>query len=187
MRWPFFVLYGIMWLSMFLTTQNADPIRLGLSLSVVLGMAAIAGTIVFLAQRRWNEKPFFDFGHRTIIGNLGRHIFLLTRIVFISYLFFDAVTQMLIVGFHVRLFEPDCVVSERDTALFVWDAMAKGAFKVFARYLHLPTGACEPASNWNVTLLQQGIRWFTALVVVWYALSFAEAWIARLRRKPPTI
>jgi len=31
-------------------------------------------------------------------------------------------------------------------------------------------------------VLQQSIRWFTALVVVWYVLSFVKAWVARIRQ-----
>ncbi len=59
--------------------------------------------------------------------------------------------------------------------------MAKGAFKFLARYLPQPTQACAPAVSWAATITAQFIRWFTALVVVWYVVSFAKVWYQRLR------
>ena len=60
--------------------------------------------------------------------------------------------------------------------------MAKGAFKFLAKYLPLPAEACAPSSSWSATIVAQCVRWFTALVVVWYVVSFAKAWYQRLRR-----
>ena len=77
--------------------------------------------------------------------------------------------------------EAGCVMLASET-FFVWEAMAKGAFKFFAQYLPVPTEACAPATSWAATITAQFIRWFTALVVVWYVVSFAKAWYQRLRR-----
>ncbi len=75
-----------------------------------------------------------------------------------------------------------CVVSERDTALFVWDAMAKGAFKFLAPYLHIPAESCPPnTSSWTVYTMTGMIRWYTALVVVWHVFDFAMTWAKSIR------
>ncbi len=61
--------------------------------------------------------------------------------------------------------------------------MAKGAFKFLAEYLPLPIEACAPnPTGWTATITAQCVRWFTALVVVWYAISFVKAWYARARQ-----
>jgi hypothetical protein len=183
-RWPFVVLYAFMWTGMIMTSFNTDPIKLDYSIAVVFGLAAILGIVVFLARARWRGQGFFDFQHSTVFGNLAWHVFLLTGIVFVSFLFFIAVVQIMVLSFGVPVFYKGCAVSQRDTALFVWDAMAKGAFKIFAKYLHLPAEACAPnVASWTVTITAQIIRWFTALVVVWYLVSFARAWY-RLLRSP---
>ena len=46
------------------------------------------------------------------------------------------------------------------------------------------TEACPPSTTgWTSTIAAQAIRWFTALVVVWYAVSFAKAWYQRARAR----
>ncbi|HEX9882192.1 MAG TPA: hypothetical protein VGA65_06755, partial [Hyphomicrobium sp.] len=51
-----------------------------------------------------------------------------------------------------------------------------------ATYLHLPTEACLPSRTGRTsTITEEGIRWFTALVVVWCVIGFAKAWYARVR------
>jgi hypothetical protein len=176
-RWLFVVLYLSMWAGMVGTTLNTDPIKFDYTPATIGGLIAVLAIIVFLARRRWRGQAFFDFEQRTVLGNLARHLFVLTGIIFISYLFFGVAVDVLILTFGVPIFEPGCVVSERDTSLFVWDAMAKGAFKFLAQYLHLPTETCAPNTrSWGTAITEQSIRWFTALVVVWYVLSFGRAW-----------
>lgn len=181
--WPFFVIYGVMWAGMIGTTLNTDPVKPGLTLSTVVMMPLILGVLVALAWARWYGRSLFgSHFSKTMLGNLSWHVFVLTGVIFLSYLFFDAVVQLLMFGFGVPMFTPGCAVSERDTALFVWEAMAKGAFKFLARYLHIPTEACAPnALSWTVAVTMQCIRWYTALVVVWHALSFAMSWLRQLR------
>jgi hypothetical protein len=182
-RWPFVMLYVFMWLGMILTSLNTDPIKLEYSIAVVLGFAAVLGAVIFLAHARWRSKSFFVFQNATVIGNLAWHLFLMTGIVFISFLFFTAVVQIMVLSLGVPVFDHGCTVSQRDTALFVWDAMAKGAFKFLAKYLNLPMEACVPnMADWTVTITAQVIRWFTALVVVWYAVSLGKAWFTRMRQ-----
>jgi hypothetical protein len=181
-RWPFVMLYAFMWTGMIMTSLNTDPIKLDYSIAVVFALAAILGIVVFLARARWRGQSFLDFRHSTVIGNLAWHVFLLTGIVFVSFLFFIAIVQIMVLSLGVPVFEKGCNVSQRDTALFVWDAMAKGALKLFAKYLHLPTETCTPnMASWTVAVTAQAIRWFTALVVVWYVVSFARAWFGHLR------
>jgi hypothetical protein len=184
-RWPFVLLYAFMWAGMLGTTLNSDPIKLDYTFAVVLGLVAIMGVVLFLAIARLRRQTFIAFAHPTKIGNLAWHIFLLTGVVFISFLFFAAAVQIMILSFGVSVFESGCDnISQRDVALFVWDAMAKGAFKFLAKYLHLPAEACAPnTTSLTVTATAQGIRWFTALVVVWYVIGFVKAWYARLRQK----
>lgn len=186
-RWPFVVLYLSMWAGMVGTTLNTDPIKFEFTPATVGGLIAALAIIVFLARRRWRGQAFFDFEQRTVLGNLARHLFVLTGIIFISYLFFGVVVDVLILTFNVPIFDPGCVVSERDTSLFVWDAMAKGAFKFLAQYLHLPTEACAVnTQSWGRMFTEQSIRWFTALVVVWYVLSFGRAWYRRATTRSDT-
>lgn len=181
-RWPFFVVYGVMWAGMIGTTLNTDPVKPGITLSTVVMVPIMLGILIALAWVRWHRRSVFAFQFPTVLGNLGWHVFVLTGIIFLSYLFFDAVVQLLMFGFDVPVFAPGCAVSERDTALFVWDAMAKGAFKLLAKYLHIPAEACAPnASSWSVAATTQCIRWYTALIVVWHVASFTMTWLRLLR------
>jgi hypothetical protein len=184
-QWPFVLLYAFMWAGMLGTTLNSDPIKLDYNCAVVLGLVAIMGVVLFLAIARFRRQTIIAFAHPTTIGNLAWHMFLLTGIVFISFLFFAAAVQIMILSFGISVFESGCDnISQRDVALFVWDAMAKGAFKFLAKYLHLPAEACAPnTASLTVMVTAQGIRWFTALVVVWYVIGFVRAWYARLRQK----
>lgn len=180
-RWPFYFLFATMWAGMIGTTLNTDPVKPGITLSTVVMVPLILGVLVTLAWVRWRGRSVFGFQFATTLGNLGWHVFVLTGIIFLSYLFFDAVVQLLMYGFDVPMFSPGCAVSERDTALFVWDAMAKGAFKFLANYLHIPAEACAPnTSSSAVMITTQCMRWYTALVVVWHVLSFAKTWLRPL-------
>lgn len=185
--WPFVLLYAVMWAGMIGTSLNTDAIKLDYSIAVVLGFAFALAIAIYLAAARLRRQAVFGFGHATIIGNLTWHVFLLTGIVFICYLVFLSVVQILVLSFGAPVFETSCdKISQRDTAFFVWEAMAKGAFKFLARYLPLPGEVCAPATSWAATITAQCIRWFTALVVVWYVVSFAKAWYQRLRAGSPT-
>lgn len=181
--WPFYFLFASMWAGMIGTTLNTDPVKPGLSLSTAVMLPLLVGVLVFFAWARWHGKSFFSHNHPTALGNLAWHIFVLTGVIFLSYLVFDAVVQFMLSPLGVPVFEAGCQVSERDTALFVWDAMAKGAFKFIAPYLHIPSAYCAAnASSLTVTAVALFIRWYTALVVVWHAVSLAKAWI--LQRRP---
>jgi len=186
--WPFFMVYGFMWAGMFGMALNTDPIKMDYSLAVVLGLACVLGIVIFLATARLRRRTFFDFGHSTIVGNLAWHVFILTGIIFCCFLFFVAVVQIMILTLGAPVFESGCArISQRDVALFVWDAMAKGAFKFLAGYLHLPVEACPPrTTGWTATITAQCVRWFTALVVVWYVVGFAKAWYFRVRQTRST-
>jgi hypothetical protein len=180
--WPFFALYAFMWAGMIGTSLNTDAIKLDYSPGVIFGFAIVLGIVVFFAAARFRRQVLFGFGHSTHIGNLAWHVFIVTGIVFICYLFFLSIVQIEVLAFGAPLFDASCAtISQRDTAFFVWEAMAKGAFKFLARYLPQPTEACAPAASWAATITAQAIRWFTALVVVWYVVSFAKAWYQRVR------
>jgi hypothetical protein len=184
-RWPFVMLYLFMWTGMIMTSLNTDPIKLEYSIALVVGFAVVLGIVIFLVHARWRSKSFFAFQNASVLGNLAWHLFLMTGIVFISFLFFTSVVQIMVLSLGVPVFDQGCAVSQRDTALFVWDAMAKGAFKFLAKYLNLPAEACAPnMSDWTVTITAQAIRWFTALVVVWYAISLGKAWVTRKNWRP---
>jgi hypothetical protein len=181
--WPFFALYAVMWAGMIGTSLNTDAIKADYSPAVILGFALVLAIVVFFAAARFRRQVLFGFGHSTHVGNLAWHVFIVTGIVFICYLFFLSVVQIEVIPFGASIFDASCAtISQRDTAFFVWEAMAKGAFKFFAQYLPAPTEACAPAASWAATITAQFIRWFTALVVVWYVVSFAKAWYQRLRR-----
>ena len=182
--WPFLVLYAFMWAGMIGLSSNTDPIKMDYSLAVVLGLTFVLGIVVTLAAARLRRRTVFDFEHTTLAGNLAWHAFILTGIVFFCFLFFVAVVQIMVLSFGAPVFESGCAkISQRDVALFVWDAMAKGAFKLLAGYLPVPAEACAPSTtSWTATIAAQCVRWFTALVVVWYVIAFARAWLARVRR-----
>ena len=183
-RWPFIMLYAFMWAGMIGMSLNTDAIKLDYTIAVVLGLACIFAIVVYLASARLRRQTLFAFDHSTVLGNLAWHVFLLTGIVFTCFLFFAGVMQIMILTFSAPVFESPCDrVSQRDVALFVWDAMAKGAFKFLAKYLRLPAEACAPNTiGWTATITAQCIRWFTALVVVWYVVGFAKAWYVRARQ-----
>ena len=182
-RWPFVLLYAFMWTGMIGMSLNTDPIKMDYSIAVIFGLAIVLGVVVYLGAARLRRHTFFDFGHSTIVGNLAWHVFILTGIVFFSFLFFGAVVEIMVLTFGAPVFEGGCdKISERDVSLFVWDAMAKGAFKSLAGYLHLPAESCPPSTGWTATTTGQCVRWFTALVVVWYVVGFARAWYARARQ-----
>ena len=182
--WPFYFLFGSMWAGMIGTTLNTDPIRPGLSASTAVMLPLLIGVLALFAWARWRGSTFFAHRFPTLLGNLAWHVFVMTGVIFLSYLVFDAVVQFMMSPLGIPVFEPGCKVSERDTALFVWDAMAKGAFKFVARYLHVPSTYCAYNSdNLSVEAVAQFIRWYTALVVVWHIVSFVTAWVRRLRTR----
>jgi hypothetical protein len=182
--WPFLMVYAFMWAGMIGLSLNTDPIKMDYSLAVVLGLTCALGIVVTLAAARLHRRTIFDFEQSSIAGNLAWHAFILTGIVFFCFLFFVAVVQIMVLTFGAPVFESGCdKISQRDVALFVWDAMAKGAFKLLAGYLPVPAEACAPSTTgWTATIAAQCVRWFTALVVVWYAIAFAKAWYARVRQ-----
>jgi hypothetical protein len=180
--WPFIMIFIMMWGGMIGTTLNTDPIQ-SIGLTGGFGLVCALGIVAFLAMARVRRWSLFTFPYSRFYANLAWHLFVLTGILFISYLTFDGLLQVLVLIFGAPVFESGCdKLTERDTALFVWDAMAKGAFKFLAAYLHLPTEACPPrTTSWAETITAQSIRWFTALVVVWYVIGFARAWHSRMR------
>ena len=180
--WPIVAIYAFMWAGMIGTSLNTDAIKADYSPAVILGFAIVLAIVIYFAAARLRRQTLFGFGHSTILGNLAWHVFIVTGIVFICYLFFLSVVQIMVLSFGAPIFEAGCdKISQRDTALFIWEAMAKGAFKVFANYLPLPAEACAPATSWAATITAQCVRWFTALVVVWYVVSFAKAWYQRVQ------
>ncbi len=181
-HWPFFFLFAAMWAGMIGTTLNTDPVKPGVSVQSIVVMLGLLGALILLARARWRRRGVFFSLFSTTLGNFFWHVFVLTGIIFLSYLFFDAIVQLMIFGFHVPVFESRCIVSERDTALFVWDAMAKGAFKFLAPYLHIPAESCPPnTSSWTVYTMTGMIQCYTALVVVWHVFDFAMTWAKSIR------
>ncbi|MFZ0570642.1 MAG: hypothetical protein WA384_15910 [Rhodomicrobium sp.] len=183
-RWPFVALYFVMWAGMIGTSLNEDPIKFNLSFAVVFGFIAILGIVIVIAASRYRGASPFAFVQSTVAGNLAWHIFILTGIVFITFLFFDAFVQIMVLKFNAPVFQSGCEkISERDVSLFVWEAMAKGALKFVASYAPLPAGTCAPDTGTRITVLSAlVIRWFTALVVVWYVIGLGKSWYFRTRK-----
>jgi hypothetical protein len=184
-RWPFVLLYLFMWAGMFGISLNSDPIKLEYSIAVVMGLLVVAGLVAYLAVGRIRGHSLFGFDGPTFFGNLARHVFILTGIAFIGFLFFAAVIQIMVISLNAPIFDLVCVrPSQRDVALFVWDAMARGALKFLAGYLHLAPDGCTPnEGSLARSATELCIQFFTSIVLVWYAISFAKAWYARLRRQ----
>ena len=182
--WPFIALYAFMWAGMIGMSLNTDAIKLDYSVAAVLGLACAFGIVIYLAAARLRRRTLFEFDQSTLLGNFARHVLLLTGIVFFCFLSWAAVVQIMVLTFHAPVFESGCDrISQRDVALFVWEGMAKGVFKFLAGYLPLPIEACAPnPTGWTATITAQCVRWFTALVVVWYAISFIKAWYVRARQ-----
>jgi|SRR5208337_1125854 len=182
-RWPFVALYCVMWAGMIGTGLNCDPIKFDFSFAVVFGLVGVLGIAGFIAAGRFYRSSPFAFPHSTVHGNLAWHIFLLTGAVFISFLFFDSLVQIMILKFGAPVFQSGCEkISQRDVSLFVWEAMAKGALKFAAKYVPLPAGSCAPDMNARVTEVSALIiRSFTALVLLWYVISLGKAWYWRAR------
>jgi hypothetical protein len=186
-RWPFIALYAFMWAGMIGISLNTDPIRFDTSVAVVLGLAAVAGMVIYLAVGRLRRWSPFDFSSSTLLGNVPRHVFILTGVVFASFLFFAAVIQIMVLWLQVPLFDPSCgLPSQRDVARFVWNAIAHGTFKFFADYLHLGPDHCAVAKTTVAWVTGLCVQWFTSLVVVWYALGLLRAWFNRLRHARST-
>lgn len=182
--WPFVVLYTVMWGSMIGTTLNRDPIKLEFSIAIVFGLIALAGIVAYLAHERLRGTSFFPNLYESSMGNLALHIFTLTGVIFLGYLFFGALVQIMIITFHAPIFEPSCAIpSQPDVALYIWDAMAGGAFKSLAKYFDIAHDGCTPSKNsWTARITSLFLTRFTSLVLVWYAISFAKAYYGRLRR-----
>jgi hypothetical protein len=183
-RWPFVMLFVFMWAGMIGTTLNSDPIKFEFSVAIVIGLVVIAGIVGFLAHGRMRGISLFNFDtYPTLVGNLAWHVLILTAVIFIGYLFSASIVQIMILAFNAQIFEPSCgLPSQRDVALFVWDAMARAAFKFLARYLHIaPDGCIAHASSWTARVTSICLTGFTSLVLVWYAISFLKAYYRRLR------
>lgn len=182
--WPFLALYAFMWAGMIGMSLNTDAIKLDYSVATVLGLALAFGIVVYLAVGRLRRRTMFEFERSATLGNIALHVFLLTGIVFFCFLAWVAVVQIMVLTFHAPVFDSGCdKISQRDVALFVWEGMAKGVFKFLAGYLPLPAEACAPNhAGWTATITAQCVRWFTALVVVWYAVGFVKAWYVRARQ-----
>jgi hypothetical protein len=164
-------------------TLNRDPIKFEFSIGVVVGLVAIAGTLVFLARRRIHGTSIFVNFYESFLGNLALHIFILTGIYFLGFLFLSSIVQIMVISFHAAIFEPSCVLpSQRDTALFVWDAMAHGVFKIFAKYLNISHDGCLPdAKSWTSWITSLVFTGFTSIVLLWYAISFVKGYFAKAR------
>lgn len=183
-RWPFVMLFLFMWAGMIGTTLNPDPIKFEFSVAVVIGLLVIVGIVGFLAHGRIRGVSLFNFDtYPTLVGNVAWHVLILTGVIFIGYLFSICIVQIL--AFNAPIFEPTCVLpSQRDVALFVWDAMARGVFKFLAKYLHIaPDGCMANANSWAAWVASICLTGFTSLVLVWYAISFVKAYYRRLRRE----
>ncbi len=180
-RWPFVFLYCFMWAGMIGISLNSDPIKFDLALAPIVGLIAVFAALIFMTASRFHRRTPFAFTHSTAFGNLAWHVFILTGIVFLSMLFFACAVQILVLKFHAPIFQSGCEkISQRDVSLFVWEAMAKGALKFVANYIPMPEGSCAPDPSSRVTgITALVIRWFTALVVVWYVLGLGKAWYAR--------
>lgn len=179
------MLYLFMWAGMVGTTLNTDPIRFDYSISLVLGLLIVIGIVAFLTYRRIRGLSLFNFNQPTLLGNIGWHVFILTGVMFIGFLFFDCIVQIMILTFGAFIFEPSCLKpSERDVALFVWDAMAREVFKFFANYFSLSPDGCAPNAHsrvaWVTSLCMTA---FTSLVLVWYVISLVKAYLVRLARQ----
>ncbi len=182
-RWPFVVLYFVMWAGMIGMSLNDDPIKFDFNFPVIFGLIAILGIVVFIAASRCRGASPFAFPQSTVSGNLAWHIFILTGIVFINFLFFVVAVQIMVLEFDAPVFQSGCEkISQRDVSLYVWEAMAKGALKFIASYVPLPAGTCAPDSSARITVVSAlVIRWFTALVVVWYVISLGKSWYFHAR------
>jgi hypothetical protein len=182
--WPFVMLYAAMWGGMIGTTLNRDPIKFEFSIAIVFGLAALVGIVAYLAHARLRGHSIFPNVYQSFIGNLALHIFTLTGVIFLGYLFFGALVQIMIITFHAPIFEPSCAIpSQRDVALYIWDAMARGAFKFLAKYLDIAHDGCIPnKSSWTAWMTSLFLTGFTSFVLVWYAISFAKAFYRHLKR-----
>jgi len=182
-QWPFVFLYCTMWAGMIGMSLNNDPIKLDLNFLVIFGLIAILDIVIFIAASRYFGLSPFAFAHSKISGNLAWHVFILTGIVFITFLFFASAVQIMVLEFDAPVFQSVCgKISQRDVSLFVWEAMAKGAFKFIASYVPMPAGTCAPDTDARVTAASAlVIRWFTALVLVWYVISLGKSWYFRAR------
>jgi hypothetical protein len=186
-RWPFALLYLFMWAGMIGISLNAKPIKLEYSMGVVGGSLFVAGIIVHLTHGRIRRRSLFAFDGPTLLGNLPLHIFILTGIIFIGFVFFVGVIQIMIITFNAAVFDQSCVMpSQRDTALFVWNAMARGAFKFLATYLRLARDGCAVSeTSYSAWISGLCIQFFTSIVLLWYAVSFLRAWYSRLTESKP--
>ena len=94
--WPFFALYAVMWAGMIGTSLNTDAIKADYTPAVILGFALVLAIASSLPPRRFRRQVLFGFGHSTHVGNLAWHVFIVTGIVFICYLFFLSVLQIVV-------------------------------------------------------------------------------------------
>jgi hypothetical protein len=104
-RWPFVFLYLCVLGGIFGTANNTDPIEFNYSVSVVVGLIAVAGDVAYFAIGRLKGHALFGFGDRTIPQNIAWHVFILTGIVFLSFLFFGCLIQIMVISFHAPIFD----------------------------------------------------------------------------------
>ena len=118
--WPFVMLYAAMWGGMIGTTLNRDQIKFEFSIAIVFALIALAGIVAYLAHGRLRGNSIFPNFYESFMGNLALHIFTLTGVIFLGYLFFGALVQLMIITFHAPIFEPSCKIpSQRDVALYI--------------------------------------------------------------------
>ena len=186
--WPFVIIYAWMWGGMIGTTLNRDPIKFEFSIAIVFGLVALVAIVAYLAHGRLRGHSIFPSFYESFTRNLALHIFTLTGVIFLGYLFFVALVQIMIIAFHAPIFEASCAIpSQRDVALYVWDAMARGAFKFLAEYLGVAPDGCIPnKGSWTAWMTSLFLTGFTSLVLVWYAISFAKACYGRLSKGNPS-
>ena len=115
--WPFVGLYCFMLLGIFVSLGNTDPISMDFTPSVILGLSIVVGAIAYFAAARLKGHALFGFGSRTLLRNLGWHIFVLTGIIFLSHLFFRALISILVVSFSGAYIRRIMQTSERTRRL----------------------------------------------------------------------
>jgi hypothetical protein len=93
-RWPFILLYLFMWAGMIGISLNTDPIKLDYSIGVAGGLLFVVEIVAYLAHGRIRRRSPFAFDGPTLIGNLPRHIFILTGIIFIGFVFLSASSRL---------------------------------------------------------------------------------------------
>jgi hypothetical protein len=146
--WPFFGLYAVMWAGMIGTSLNNDPIKPDYNPDVIIGLAIVLVIVVFFAAARFRRRVVFDFGHPRTSATLRGMCSSSPASSSSATCSSSPSCRWEVLPFGAAIFDASCAtISQRDTAFFVWEAMAKGAFKFFPQYLPVPTEACAPATS----------------------------------------